>query len=90
MKAAWARLICDWSGINVIWAQEHQYFHLVAKLKYRYVRKGWVFISALVWKTSTAITIGDVSMLLNSRAHKVIRNIEEIEPGFIRASFNRN
>lgn len=45
---------------------------------------------ASAWKTSTVITIGGFSMLLNSQTHKVIINIEEIDHGFVITSFTGN
>ena len=76
-------------NIDIIRIEEHRYTHS-EDIKYHDSGNGWTLPTASVWKNSVSATIGDVGMLISSRALKSLNSIEKIQPRVMIATFNGN
>ena len=75
---------------DIICVRENRYYHSELELKYHGTDNTPAFVSLSAWKVSVNAAIGDVGMLLNSRALKSLNIIEKNQPKMMGATFNSN
>ena len=76
--------------IDVIYVQEHRFYHEDVVLKYHELGNGCTFISASALKNIGNCTIGGVGMLFSSLATKSLNSIEKITSRLLIATFYGN
>ena len=75
---------------DVIYVQEHRFYHEDVVLKYHELGNGWTFISASALKNIGNCTIGGVGMLFSPLATKSLNSIEKITSRLLVATFHGN
>ena len=78
------------SGIQIIWIQEHRFYHEDVVYKEHDIGKGWKLFTDSLTKNAMNAPIGGVGMLVSPIACKSLINVEPINSRIILASFSRN
>ena len=78
------------SNIDIVYIQEHRYYHSELEIKYYDTGNGWMFVSVCAWRNSVNAIIGGVRMFLSPHTIKSLNNTEKIQLRMTCASFNSN